>query len=67
VVGSLATDDIAAVWSGAAMTALRQAHQGGDFSAHPFCGRCPDWSMIRWPDQGWGYAKIVGDLVQKGN
>lgn len=50
------------VWQGARYAALRRAHLANDFSAHAFCGQCPDWQETRWPHEGTSYATLVERL-----
>jgi MoaA/NifB/PqqE/SkfB family radical SAM enzyme len=50
-------------WRSEAYRALREAHLGCDFSAHGFCGRCPDWSQTRWPGEGRSYADLVSEFA----
>ena len=52
------------VWAGTFYAALRKAHLDNNFSAHSFCGQCPDWQQTRWPNQGRSYADIVSELVK---
>ena len=33
-----------------------------DFSAHKFCGQCPDWRSTRWPDEGRSYADMMEEF-----
>lgn len=54
---------IAETWQGRIYAGLRRAHLTNDFSAHPFCGGCPDWKETRWPFQGRSYADLVEDLL----
>lgn len=58
------TTTIAEVWRGAQYRALRAAHVNNDYSAHAFCGQCPDWQETRWPGQGATYATLVQDLKE---
>ena len=51
-------------WTGLFYEQLRKAHLDNDFSAHPFCGNCPDWRQIRWPDEGRAYADMIHDFVK---
>lgn len=57
---------ILAEWQGAFYQALRQAHLGNDYSRHPFCGNCPDWSATRWPHEGRSYADMVEEFIDQG-
>jgi pyruvate-formate lyase-activating enzyme len=50
-------------WQGGKYAALRQAHLNNDYSAHPFCGQCPDWESTRWPGEGRSYADLVSDFT----
>jgi MoaA/NifB/PqqE/SkfB family radical SAM enzyme len=54
---------IASEWQGEFYTALRRAHQTGDYSRHAFCGNCPDWSATRWPGEGRSYADMVEEFI----
>lgn len=58
-IGDYAQKTIKELWQGPEMTALRAAHCSGDFSAHPLCGHCPDWSVTYWPEEGPTYAAAV--------
>jgi MoaA/NifB/PqqE/SkfB family radical SAM enzyme len=55
---------IAETWRSDFYSKLRQAHLSNDYSAHAFCGQCPDWEQTRWPSEGRGYADMVEDLKQ---
>lgn len=61
--GSLSSATVAEVWQGPAMRQLRDAHLSGDYSGHAFCGKCPDWSVINWPDAGPNYAGLMNRLA----
>ena len=50
------------VWHGRQYQALRAAHLSNDYSAHGFCGQCPDWQETRWPNEGPTYASLVAQL-----
>lgn len=58
---------IAMVWQSDFMQKLRQAHLENNFTDHPFCGNCPDWSATRWPGQGDSYANLMHELVTRGH
>jgi pyruvate-formate lyase-activating enzyme len=58
------TTTIAELWQGRQYEALRRAHLTNDFSAHAFCGQCPDWQETRWPGQGATYATLVAGLKE---
>ncbi len=47
------------IWQGEFMNKLREAHLNNDFSSHEFCGQCPDWSAMRWPDEGRSYSDMM--------
>lgn len=49
-------------WQSEFYQKLRNAHLTNDFSAHGFCGQCPDWKVTRWPDEGRSYANMVEDF-----
>ena len=51
------------IWRSAVYERLRDAHLANDFSAHTFCGQCPDWKSTRWPSQGRSYADMVRDFT----
>lgn len=53
-------------WSGSFYDSLRHAHILNKFENHDFCGRCPDWSETRWPDEGRSYANMVEEFISKG-
>lgn len=61
-IGSIETATAAEVWQGEAMQALRNAHVTGDFSGHSFCGGCPDWQVIKWPEEGRSYASVMHEF-----
>lgn len=50
------------VWQGEYYRKLREAHLCNDFSAHLFCGQCPDWIQTRWPGEGRSYADMVQEF-----
>ncbi len=51
-------------WTGDFYRELRRAHIENNFSAHRFCGQCPDWAATRWPHEGRSYADMIEDLSQ---
>jgi MoaA/NifB/PqqE/SkfB family radical SAM enzyme len=51
-------------WQGDAYRRLRAAHSTNDFTAHAFCGQCPDWEGTRWPGDGRSYADLIEDLTR---
>lgn len=53
-------------WQGKAYRELREAHLTNDFSAHGFCGQCPDWQVTRWPGEGLSYADMIEKLQDSG-
>ena len=61
-IGNYNDVSISDLWQGEAMQALRQAHLSGDFSRHSFCGACPDWSVIKWPNEGRSYATVMHEF-----
>lgn len=61
-IGSLRDASVREVWTGPEMAALRRAHLENEFSGHGFCGRCPDWSVIRWPGDGRNYAAVMREM-----
>jgi MoaA/NifB/PqqE/SkfB family radical SAM enzyme len=58
------TTSIRETWRGEVYRRLREAHLANEFSAHPFCGQCPDWRATRWPDQGRSYANMIEEFRQ---
>ncbi|MDP2806189.1 MAG: radical SAM/SPASM domain-containing protein [Gallionellaceae bacterium] len=63
-IGDFRTTTIAQVWSSDFYQSLRDAHIRNDYKAHVFCGQCPDWKQTRWPNEGRGYADLIGELQQ---
>ena len=57
-----ATTTIKEAWQSNFMNSLRQAHLDNNFSCHSFCGQCPDWKAMRWPDEGRSYADMIEDF-----
>jgi len=62
-IGSLTESSVREVWQGPTMAALRAAHLANDYQGHGFCGKCPDWSVIRWPDEGRSYATMMHEFT----
>jgi MoaA/NifB/PqqE/SkfB family radical SAM enzyme len=58
------TTTIAELWRSDRYAALRSAHLANDYSAHGFCGQCPDWQETRWPGEGSTYATLVETLKE---
>ena len=50
-------------WQGHTYLRLRTAHLTNDYTAHAFCGQCPDWQATRWPGEGRSYADMVGEFA----
>lgn len=50
------------IWQGEFYARLRRAHLENDYRDHGFCGQCPDWAAIRWPDEGRAYADLIQEL-----
>ncbi len=50
------------IWQGEFMRKLREAHLKNDFSQYPFCGECPDWSVIQWPGEGRAYTNMMQEF-----
>ncbi len=50
------------VWHSETYRRLREAHLANEFSAHQFCGQCPDWRGTRWPDEGQSYADMIEEF-----
>lgn len=55
---------VAETWQSDYYRKLREAHLGNDYSAHGFCGQCPDWKQTRWPEEGRGYADLIKEMKQ---
>lgn len=55
---------IAELWQSRRYEALRHAHLTDDYSAHAFCGQCPDWQETRWPGDGPSYATLVEHIKE---
>lgn len=55
---------VAETWQSNYYKKLREAHLGNNYSAHGFCGQCPDWKQTRWPDEGRGYADLIQEMKQ---
>lgn len=62
VVADYRTTTIKATWQGEFYRRLREAHLTNDYSAHAFCGQCPDWAATRWPHQGRSYADMIEEF-----
>ena len=60
------TTTIRETWNGEFYRKLRQAHLENNYSCHSFCGQCPDWSVIKWPDEGKAYADMVHEFKREG-
>jgi hypothetical protein len=58
------TTTIFETWRGEFYRNLREAHLRNNFSAHGFCGQCPDWKATRWPDAGRSYANMVQEFLK---
>ena len=56
------TTTLLETWHGEVYRRLREAHLTNDFSAHKFCGQCPDWRSTRWPDEGRSYADMMEEF-----
>ena len=61
-IGNYAETTLAETWQGPAMQALRNAQLSGAFCKHSFCGGCPDWSVIKWPEEGRSYATVMHEF-----
>lgn len=58
------TTTIASLWRSDRYAELRRAHLTNDYSAHAFCGQCPDWQETRWPGEGPSYATLVERILE---
>ena len=65
VVADYNVTTIRETWQGEFYRRLREAHLKSDFSAHSFCGNCPDWRQTRWPGRGRSYADLVQEFKVK--
>ncbi|MGE3623287.1 MAG: radical SAM/SPASM domain-containing protein [Bdellovibrionales bacterium] len=64
-VGDFANTTIKSIWMGKAMEDVRDAHFRNDYNKHAFCGKCPDWSVIRWPEEGRSYATAMLEIESR--
>jgi sulfatase maturation enzyme AslB (radical SAM superfamily) len=68
--GSLVVDyrttTIYETWNGEFYRKLREAHLCNNFENHKFCGECPDWAVIKWPDEGRAYADMISEFKREG-
>jgi MoaA/NifB/PqqE/SkfB family radical SAM enzyme len=55
------------VWKSKFYKDLRNAHLDNNFSNHKFCGQCPDWQQMRWPDEGRAYADLIQEFMGDDN
>ena len=53
---------VLSVWNDDFYKKLRNAHLNNEYSNYSFCGQCPDWSQIQWPDEGLSYADLVKEM-----
>jgi len=53
------------IWQGDFMNNLRKAHLENDFKDHSFCGLCPDWAAMRWPNEGRAYSDMMQEFSDK--
>jgi len=53
---------IAETWKNLYYINLRNAHLINDFTGFDFCGQCPDWQQVRWPEEGRSYADMIGEF-----
>lgn len=49
-------------WKNLYYIKLRNAHLKNDFTGFDFCGQCPDWQQVRWPEEGRSYADMMADF-----
>lgn len=52
------------IWQSDYYRQLRDAHLRNDYSAHEFCGQCPDWKQTRWPEEGRSYADLIDEFTK---
>jgi radical SAM protein with 4Fe4S-binding SPASM domain len=64
-VGNLKTSSIAEVWTSDALKKLREDHVQNTLAENSFCGKCPDWSVIKWPNEGRSYATLMHELASE--
>ena len=60
--GNIANMTIQEVWQGPEMVALREAHVNNTLNPNSLCGKCPDWSVVLWPDEGRSYATMMHEF-----
>lgn len=61
---SFEDNTIKEIWQSEFMQKLREAHLNNDFSDFSFCGQCPDWAAMRWPDEGRSYSDMMQEFKQ---
>ena len=52
------------LWQSDQYRQLRNAHLTNDFHEFPFCGQCPDWKLVRWPEEGRSYADMIEEFTR---
>ena len=57
-----AVTSIKTTWKSNSYKELRNQHLINDFTKNKFCGNCPDWMHIRWPEEGKSYADMVKEF-----
>lgn len=65
VMADYRTATIHETWNSEKYWKLRQAHLDNDYSGFPICSSCPDWSQVRWPEEGRAYANMIEDFNHK--
>jgi len=56
------TTSIKKIWDSDFYNGLRHAHMINNFHGYDLCANCPDWQLIRWPDEGRSYADLISDF-----
>lgn len=64
-IGNLNKTSISEVWKSDSLRKLRKEHRSGELNPNSFCGKCPDWSVIKWPSQGRSYASLMHEIAEE--
>lgn len=64
-VGNLNDTSISEVWTSNALKKLRKDHVENTLPENSFCGKCPDWSVIKWPSEGRSYATLMHEIANE--
>lgn len=64
-VGNLNSKRISEVWQSDELKTLRKNHIENTLPENSFCGKCPDWSVIKWPSEGRSYATLMHEIANE--